>query len=244
MSETSRRANTPDGATQELQKLEDHFSGVLKSRRSDPEGLYGLGRVYGHFGQATARRVWELKPDSYRSHQLLGEAYENVKDYETALKEYQEALRLNPSAPGLHYAIGQANWRMKRFDDAIPELERELALNPYHPSANYVLGHIYIRLGRQHAEKAARYLERAVETKPDFVEARKQWGKALSLLGENERAARELELVAKQEPEDGSVHYLLAVIYKRMGLQDKAQEELQIFGKLRASRPILGEAPE
>jgi len=133
---------------------------------------------------------------------------------------------------------------MKRFDEAVPELEAELALNPYHPSANYVLGHIYVRLGRQHAEKAARHLQRAVETKPDFVEARKQWAKALSLLGENERAVEELELVAKQEPRDGSVHYLLAVVYKRMGLQEKSERELQLFRERRTATPLLDEAPE
>jgi tetratricopeptide (TPR) repeat protein len=242
--EMPRKTESWEGATMELQKLEDRFSEVLESRQSDPEGLYGLSRVYGHLGQAVAQRLWQLKPDSYRSHQLLGEVYENVKNYEAAVKEYREALRLNPSAPGLHYAIGQASWRMKRFDDAIPELEAELALNPYHPSANYVLGHIYVRLGGQHAERAALHLERAVEAKPDFVEARKQWGRALSLLGENERAARELKLVAEQEPEDGSVHYLLATIYKKMGLQDKAQKELQIFSKLRAARPALDETSE
>ena len=209
--------------------MEDHFSAALKPGPLDAEGLYALSRVYGKFGQTMAQRVWELKPDSYRSHQLLGEVYENIKNYENALKQYREALRLNPGAPGLHYAIGHTFWKMKRFDEAVPELERELALNPYHPSANYVLGHIYVHLGRHQAEKASRYLRRAVEAKPDFVEARMQWGKALSLLDDNERAVQELEIVAKQEPEDDSVHYLFGGAVQENGVARQSSERVADF---------------
>ena len=125
---------------------------------------------------------------------------------------------------------------MKRFAEAIPELDKELELNPNHPSANYVLGHIY--LYQRQTEGAARHLQVAVEAEPDFVEARKQLGKALSLLEDNQNAVEQLKLAAAADPQDDSLHYLLAGVYKKMGLQDKAQKELSVFEELRRKKHI------
>jgi tetratricopeptide (TPR) repeat protein len=215
----------------EWRQVEGQYKQVLKSHQADEDGLYILSRVYAELAQLTAERLWELEPNSVRAHQVLGEAYEGKEDYEKALQEYQEALRLNPQAPGLHYSVGHAYWQMKRFEAAIPELEKELALNPHHASANYVLGHIY--LYQRKVLEAAHYLEAAVNAKPDFVEARKQWAKALSLLQDNQKAIRQLEIAAAADPQDDSIHYLLARIYRKIGRQDKAQKELGIFDELR-----------
>lgn len=222
-------------------EVESRYKGALNSPRSDEEGLYILSRVYSEMGQLMAQRVWQLKPDSYRAHQLLGAVYEGNEDYKRAVEEYREALRLNPKTPGLRYLIGHAYWQMKRFDEAIPELEKELALNPNHASAHYVLGHIY--LYRRELQKADHHLKLAAEAKPDFSEARKHWGNALSLLEDYPGAIRELELAAAAAPEDESTHYLLAGVYKKMGLRDKAQKELEIFEQLRRQKHTHDKPP-
>ena len=224
------------------EQAEERHKRILKSPEPESESLYLLSRIYVQLAQLTAQRMWILDPNSYRSHQLLGEAYEAKENYERALVEYREALRLSPQAPGLHYSIGHAYWQMKRFQEAIPEMEKELALNPHHPSANYVLGHIY--LYQRQVEKAAHYLQVAVEAEPSFAEARKQLGKALSLLEENQKALEQLELAAAADPEDDSVHYLLAGVYKKMGLQDKAQQELAVFDQLRRKKHTHDEPQE
>jgi len=225
-------SETWEQAVRRLQDLGSRYAVALQSPQTDREGAYTLSRIYAELAQVMARRLWSLKPDSYRSHQLLGEAYEAKENYEGALAEFRDALRLAPATPGLHYSIGHAYWKMKRFDEAVPELEKELALNSHNASANYVLGHIYLYLDRRQPDTAARYLQRAVEAKPDFVEARKQWGKALSLLNNDQKALEELELAAEADPQDDSVHYLLATIYKKIGLPDKAQRELETFNHL------------
>jgi len=227
-----------------LQTREVLYNVALKSEPPDPEALFALSRVYGQLGQLTAERVWELKPDSGRAHELLGESYDNRQDYQRAVTEFRLALQANPDAPGLHYAVGHAYWEMKRFPEAVPELEKELALNPYHPSANYVLGHIYLRSAPPRPRLAARYLQRAVEANPDFLPARKQWGRALSMMNEDRQAIQQLELAAKQDPRDDSVHYLLADEYKKMGLKEKAQGELEIFNRLRMETHGLGKTRE
>ena len=232
-----------DQSVRRMQELKQRYAGVRNSLRSDPEILYILSRIHASLAQQMAERVWDLNADSYRSHQLLGEAYEASENHKKALEEYREALRLAPDVPGLHYSLGHAYWQMKQFDEAIPEMEKELALNPLHASANYVLGHIYAY--RRDLEKASRHLQLAVEAKPNFVEARKQLGKVLSLMQDHQGAIHQLELATTADPEDASVHYILVNVYKKMGLEDKVQEELQIFHRLKQRRqnPVKRPSP-
>ena len=237
-------ADSWKSTVEQLRTIGDSYAAASKSPQPDPKALFALSRIYGQMGQLMAEKVWKLMPGSYRSHELLGQSYENQKDYEMALTEYRKALQIDPSAPGLNYAVGHAYWEMKQLSKAIPELEKELALNPYHPSANYVLGHIYLHSDPQHPQKAALYLQRAIEAKPDFVEARKQWGRTLSLMHENQKAAEQLELAAKEDPHDDTVHYLLASIYRKMGLEDKARKELEMFDQLRAEKHISDATPK
>jgi tetratricopeptide (TPR) repeat protein len=229
-------ANAENSAASQLRTIARKYMAASKAAEPDSEALFTLSRVYEYLGQLMAEKVWQLQPDSYRSHELRGQSYENQKNYEAALAEYREALQINPRAPGLNYAVGHAYWEMKRLSQAIPALEKELVLNPYHPSANYLVGHIYLRVDPQHPERAALYLQRAVESKPDFVEARKQWGRALSLMHEDQKAIEQLQLAAQQDPHDDTVHYLLAMIYKSMGVEDKARKELEVFDQLRGKR--------
>jgi tetratricopeptide (TPR) repeat protein len=237
-------ANAENSAANQLRTVARKYAAASKAAEPDSETLFTLSRVYEYLGQLTAEKVWQLQPDSYRSHELRGQSYENQKNYEAALAEYREALQINPRAPGLNYAVGHVYWEMKRLSQAIPELEKELTLNPYHPSANYLVGHIYLRVDPQHPERAALYLQRAVESKPDFVEARKQWGRALSLMHEDQKAVEQLQLAAKQDPRDDTVHYLLATIYKSMGLEDKARKELEVFDQLRGGKRVSDTTPQ
>src|SRR5262249_25693533 len=71
-----------------------------KAAEPDSEALFMLSRVYGYLGQLTAEKVWQLQPDSYRSHELRGQSYENQKNYEAARAQYREALADQPKGAG------------------------------------------------------------------------------------------------------------------------------------------------
>ena len=50
---------------------------------------------------------------------------------------------------------------------------------------------------------------------------------------QDQKAVEQLELAAKQDPKMTLSHYILANVYRKMGLQEKAQEEMGIFNRLR-----------
>lgn len=220
-------------AVSQLRALAD---GYKTASKAEPITIFSLSLIYGQLGQLMAERVWVLDPQSYRSHELLGQSFENQGNFQAALPEYREALQVNPGAPGLNYAIGHTYWEMKKLNDAIPPLEKELQLNPAHPSANYLLGHIYLHTTPQQLDKAVVYLQRAIAANPNYFAAREQLGQAFSLMHRDREAVYQLELAAVESPRDEQVHYLLAGIYRKMGFDDKAKREFEKFNQLRAEK--------
>lgn len=74
-------------------------------------------------------------PDSANAADTLGWAYYRKGVYQTAISQFQEALRLNkingePDLPVFHYHLGLAYQKAKQIGPARQELEKALHLNP------------------------------------------------------------------------------------------------------------------
>ena len=73
-------------------------------------------------------------------------------------------------------------------------------------------------------EGALKAGKRAVQTDPDFVEARVQYGAVLIEAGDAPEAVRQLSEAARRAPRDAFVHGLLAEAFLRSEAHDKAEE--------------------
>jgi tetratricopeptide (TPR) repeat protein len=81
-------------------------------------------------------------------------------------------------------------------------------------------------------ERAVPLLQRALQLDAHLLEAHVQLGKALEQVGEPEQAARHLELAASTDT-DGSLHYQLFKLYRKLGEKEKANEALLISQKIK-----------
>jgi Flp pilus assembly protein TadD len=75
------------------------------------------------------RIATELEPDSATSHYFLGTALLESQQFPAALKEFQDAVRLNPSAEH-HYALAACLMNLGRDREALAELETAARLDP------------------------------------------------------------------------------------------------------------------
>lgn len=207
---------------------------LLELHPRDPEAKFETGRLLQELAGSRFAKIERLAPDSSEAHELLGKYYEARGRLKEALAEYRFALERNPKGPGLHFLIGNIYWKLGNFDAAVPELERELRLNPNHTLANHRIGHIYVF--RHQATEALPYLEKAVRADPGAVAFRRDLGKALRLLGRFEEALREFTFVAEKEPDDDTVHFQLAAVYKALGDPKRAAEELAIHERILQER--------
>jgi tetratricopeptide (TPR) repeat protein len=205
----------------------------LTSHPTDLAARYLLGRTYHCLSLALLERMLAVDPDSYRAHQLLARTYDQREDNARALADYRIVAEKSPELPGIHFAIGQVLWRNGEADEAMDEFTRELHLNPGHAEASAELGTILVS---QHEPlKAIPYLQAALRIKPELSTAHQQLGKAFYLNQEYTKAERELKATLSAD-NDGTVHYLLGMVYRELGRTEESRQALAESRRIKSER--------
>lgn len=200
----------------------------------DADVLYHVATVYSRLWNEAVAELVKKAPDSFRVHQLAGEALEAQGKGDQAIKEYRKALEINPKVPQLHYRIGRIvlaeSGDSEADRKALEHFERELAINAGNASAHLEMGEIF-RKGRNF-EAARKHYDRALELSPALVEARVGLSKVYLAEQKPERALKELEEAIRQDPRNAAVRYALMLTYRDLGRTEDAQRELRIFQNL------------
>ena len=212
-----------ENAAREFQLVTAANSGDLKAR-------YLLGRTYEQLSILVLIRMLAIDPNFYRVHELLAKTYENREENDKALAEYKLVEQERPTLSGLHFAMGHLLWVMQASESALVQLKEELRLNPDHPEANAEVGTILVN--KNESGEAIPYLRKALLLKPDMVTARQQLGMVFYQRNELPVAERELKKAISDDPE-GSAHFLLGMVYRKMG---RAQESSAALGESRRIR--------
>ncbi len=97
----------------------------------------------------TARRGKELDSE-YKSdfYKLIGISLKEMGKYDTAIKTFNEGIRLYPYKYLLVYEKGMCYVKMKKYTEAQECFEKTLELNPYHASSHFQLGKTCAEQGR------------------------------------------------------------------------------------------------
>lgn len=220
----------------------------------DPEVLYHAGKLFGNFAYLTMQRLGDVAPGSVWRHQAAGEAHQSQGDYDFAILEYREALKLDPSRPGIHYRIGrslllrgtQTNARAEDAEEAAKEFELELQIDPDNANAAYELGEIARKAGQ--LEKARQMFEGAVGRVPGFEVAQIGLGRTLAALGKPDLAVPHLQQAVALNPNNEASYYHLAQAYGALGKAAERDEALARFQRLRQKKsgtpdPVRGPDP-
>jgi len=197
------------------------------------EVLYNLGKTYTKLMEKSYKEMAQVDPDSYRFHQVMGDSYEIRRDYPNAQAEYRKALEKSPDpyTPGLHYSLGNSYWMEAKWDQAIEQFKQELAISPGDYTTTWKLGDTY--LFQRKYDEARPYLGKAIQDKPDLAQAYRDMAKLCIQTNQPEAALPSLKKAMQLAPEEPSVHYLLAQVYRKEGKLPEMKAELESFQKLR-----------
>jgi tetratricopeptide (TPR) repeat protein len=195
-----------------------------------PEALYWKARCYNRLALAAYLRLFEVDPDSYRAHQVLGDMDEAREEDAKAIEEYKKALAKHPTLPNLHYQIGHLEWKSYKTPEAREQFQAELAINPRHTGTLFDMGSIYLQ--KHQADKALEYLKRVRELDPQYPDVHDFLGIAYTQLKRYAEAEKELKIAARGD-KDGTIHYQLARVYTAMGKSAEAQQEFALSDHLR-----------
>ncbi|PYT21583.1 MAG: hypothetical protein DMG57_38235 [Acidobacteria bacterium] len=203
-----------------------------------PEINYLLGLSYKEVALEKLTRMVQLAPQSARAHQVLGDAYFAEQRLDDAVVEYAAAVKLEPEKQDLHYLLGSTYFKQSQFSLALESFDRALQLDPLNAEAYLMRGDALVQIGE--TQEALAPLNKSLKLNPELTRAHVLLGKVYSAQGKLDEALRHLEMGATAD-KDGSVHYQLFVLYRKMNQPEKATAALHASQEVRkaATRTIL-----
>jgi tetratricopeptide (TPR) repeat protein len=213
---------------------------VLKPIQSQVDGDPGLSYAYavsvlkmGDYNEGI-RRLKALGDGSDKSadiHMLLGEAYADQHEYDTALQEYHKSIAIDPNRAQTHYFAGVALIRQGNPKEAVDELRTALKLNPTDTPTKYHLAFALIQV--QQKSEAQTLLQQVLQQDPNYADAYYELGKLQLEQGDAKAAITSLEAGTKANPDSDYIHYQLAMAYRRDSRSADAEREIKLYQALK-----------
>lgn len=162
---------------------------------------------------------------------VLGQAYAEQGDYESAIVTLRRALELDAQVAEAHGTLGEIYLRRGDLDAAEGAFRAELRSHPGDDRTVYTLATV-LDLNRK-SEEAATLLGSLLDRHPEIAKARYLLGKILLARGELEKAAEQLEAAAGLAPDDPMVYYQLGLAYRGLERSDESRQAFESFRVLK-----------
>jgi tetratricopeptide (TPR) repeat protein len=201
------------------------------------EYAYGLALVRSNQAaeaQAVFSRLLASHGESPELGVVLGQAYAQQGDYDSAVKSLQRALAAKADVADANATLGIIYLKQGKLPEAEQALRAELRSHPDDLKSQHHLATVLDLEGR--SEEALPLLRAVLKAKPDYADARYVLGKILLARGEAAPAAEHLEAAARLAPEDANIHYQLGQAYQKLGRTDEAQQQFEIFRQIKDKR--------
>jgi tetratricopeptide (TPR) repeat protein len=201
----------------------DNTSAIEAYRKAldvDPEyapAWASLASALGREGEveaalAASRKAIELDPDDPCTHCSLGVILcDRLRDYDGAIREFREAIRLDPFIVHHYFNLGNALKGKRNFAAAIKAYRKAVELAPEDPACHYGLGEFLLH-DMHDPEGAIPEYRKAIDLDPDYARAWSCLGRALCDKGELERALAACRKATQLAPNDSRVRVNLGVL--------------------------------
>jgi tetratricopeptide (TPR) repeat protein len=181
--------------------------------------------------------MFKVDPDSWRVHEVLGQADIEAFRADEAISEFHLAIRGAAHEPGLNEELGDACWTADKLQEADDAYSQEIKNDSSNAVAYYKLGSL--RVTRQDAAGGVPLLEQALVLDPGITDAHYYLGKGYAALGKNETAIEHFRLATSPS---GSEElrmmscYQLAILWRNLHRSQEAAAALASFRKMKAER--------
>jgi Flp pilus assembly protein TadD len=176
-------------------------------------------------------------PNDSEGWYYLGRTKYNENRFAEAISAFQQCLKLDPKNLkaednlGLAFAgLGRNKEAAAAYQQAIDWQAQSLAKNPG-PYIN--MGSLLLDQNRP--QDALPFLLRAIEIAPREWRAHEFLGKAYTWLEQLPKAQAELEKAVELSPQTPNLHCMLAPVYRKQGLAEKAKAEYDLCATLTGS---------
>jgi len=161
----------------------------------------------------------EDPPITAETHFAAGQLAESQGDFANAVKQYKEALKLDPKQTKSTYRLAVCYSQLKKFNDAVATWKKYNEATGGEANGYSNLGFCHELAGE--IDKAETAYLRGIEKDPKNLPCRTNYGLMLARLGRTAEAT--LQLQAVLSPAD--VHYNLASVLEHQGRKEAAKAE-------------------
>ena len=156
-----------------------------------------------------------------------GIALLDAQQYGASVDAFAQVARLRPDYADAYtnQALVEIQW--ERYSDAGPHLEQSLKLAPGNPRALYYRA--LLKRNQGDLSNAIADLQLVARAFPRSRDAHRELGFSYYQQHKYPEARAEYEIVQSIDPDDLAAHYVLAILYRRLGEKDKAAQQAAIF---------------
>jgi Flp pilus assembly protein TadD len=187
--------------------------------------------------EALMRRRLVKYPADFAAHYNLGGVLQTQGRLEEALRELEEAVRLEPRRAAARTALGTALQASGRTGEALREYREALRLDPGYANAHFDLAQALRANGR--TKEAIPHYREAVRLRGDDAEIRAQLGGALQQAGLLEEAVLQDRAALALDPLHANARFNLAQALAAQGRLEEARIEFEAAIEKRPDDPDL-----
>ncbi len=192
----------------------------------------------------TAKKLQALRPDDPSTAYFMSMALVGNRQWNSARPFAEKVRAARPEDRDANLASAVIAYNLNNFDEAKKGIEFCLRQNGLDAVALFYLGLMQKTEGD--APGAIKTLTKSVAGNPKNADAQGMLGELYLQAGDLTHAREALEEAARLSPGEARNHYQLALLYRRSGLAEKAQEQVEIYQRLRAKQnayPATNDAP-
>jgi len=151
----------------------------------------------------------------------------DAQQYADSVRAFERVARLRPEYADAFTNVAVANLAWQRYAAARENLETALRLSPHNARALFYLAMADRIQGRPDAAIAD--LLEVIAQYPRSRDAHRELGFSFYQQHRYEEARAEYQTVQSIDPDDLSAHYILSIVYRRLGMQKDAAREAAAF---------------
>ncbi|HEX7158946.1 MAG TPA: tetratricopeptide repeat protein [Edaphobacter sp.] len=156
-----------------------------------------------------------------------GIAMLDAQQYEQSVRAFEQVAKLRPDYADAYTNVAIADFSWQRYDDSRTALERALKLSPHNARALYYLA--LVERNQGNLEAAIADLREVITQFPRSRDAHRELGFSYYQQRRYNDARAEYETLQAIDPDDLAAHYILSIVYRRLGITDKAAREAAMF---------------
>ena len=151
----------------------------------------------------------------------------DAQQYAESARAFKRVTEMRPDYADAYTNVAIADSQWERYDDARASLEKALQLAPHNARALYYLALVERIQG--HLDAAISDLREVTAQFPRSRDAHRELGFSLFQQHKYGEARAEYETLQSIDPDDLAAHYILSIVYRRLGMKAEATREASAF---------------